>query len=302
MFSPADELFAPAAQRVSLALVGGLGLVVVAERRHLRDLTRRVLFVRWRTWAITAPLFGAAVMGPRSLAVAFVSALSFQGMREYAHLVDLPRPYRGALYAAGLASAPIAAWSLTVWRGMPPVLLVAATLPPLLTQDVKNGVRHLAYAALGFAYVPWLLTYFLLVRDHVTGGKGILLALGTAVAISDVAAFCAGKLIGRRPLARALSPAKTWEGVAGNLAGAAIGIALMGFAIPSSLNPAVRIALPFVVALGAVWGDLLESLLKRQFGAKDAGSWLPGFGGLLDRIDSLLLVLPLAYTVLVVWG
>ncbi|MCA1833658.1 MAG: phosphatidate cytidylyltransferase [Actinomycetota bacterium] len=302
MFSPADELFVPAAERVSLALAGGLGLVVAAERHHLKEMTSRVLFVRWRTWAITAPLFGTAVMGSRALAVAFVCAISLQGLREYAHLVELPVPYRRALYVAGVMSAPIAAVSLTAWRAMPPILLIAATLPPLLTQDVRNGVRHLAYAALGFAYVPWLLTYFLLVREHVAGGKGILLAIGTAVAISDVTAFGAGKIFGKHPLAARLSPAKTWEGATGNLVGATIGIFLMGFAIPSTLNPLVRALLPVVVAAGAVWGDLLESLIKRQFGAKDAGTWLPGFGGLLDRIDSLLVVLPLTYTVLVVWG
>ena len=91
------------------------------------------------------------------------------------------------------------------------------------------------------------------------------------------------------------------EGVAGNLAGAYAGFMLMSFAVPASLPPAVRWILPAVVAAGCVWGDLVESLIKRQAGVKDAGSWLPGFGGILDRIDSMLFVLPLAYTVLVVW-
>jgi phosphatidate cytidylyltransferase len=58
---------------------------------------------------------------------------------------------------------------------------------------------------------------------------------------------------------------------------------------------AFLVGLPPLVAIGAVWGDLFESALKREFGTKDAGTWLPGFGGLLDRIDSLILVLPLGY-------
>ena len=123
-----------------------------------------------------------------------------------------------------------------------------------------------------------------------------------AVAMSDVVAFVAGRMAGRHPLAKRLSPAKTIEGVVGNLIGSYLGFTLMSFAVPASLNVAVRWALPAVVAIACVWGDLLESLLKRQFGVKDTGTWLPGFGGLLDRIDSLLIVLPLAYTVLVVWG
>ena len=296
------DLLVPAAVRLIAALAGGLALVILAERRHLRDLTQRVLFVRWRTWAISAPLFGAAAMGPVELAVAFVMAISFQGMREYAALVDLPRPYRTGMYVAGLFSVPIAVLSLTLWRGMPPVLLVAATLTPLLMQDVEEGVRHLAFAAFGFAYIPWLATYLLLIREHVAGGQQILLALGMSVAVSDVCAFATGKLLGRRPLAVRLSPGKTREGVIGNVAGSYLGFAIMSFALPGSLDPVVAWTLPAVIAAGCVWGDLVESLVKRQFGAKDAGSWLPGFGGLLDRIDSLLVVLPLTYTVLVLWG
>jgi phosphatidate cytidylyltransferase len=298
----ADGLFAPAALRLSIALGAALAAIVTVERRHLRELGDRVLFVRWRTWAITAPIFGFAAMGPAGAAVGLVAALSFQGMREYASLVGLPKQYRLALLIAGVASVPVAALNLTLWRAMPPILLIGATLAPLAMQDVKEGVRHLAFAALGFAYVPWLLSYFILVREHVSGGQGILLALGTSVAVSDVAAFCAGRFAGRHALAKALSPAKTWEGVAGNLIGAYAGFALMSFALPASLNPVVRWVLPAVVAAGSVWGDLVESLIKRHAGVKDAGSWLPGFGGLLDRIDSLLVVLPLAYTVLVVWG
>ena len=62
------------------------------------------------------------------------------------------------------------------------------------------------------------------------------------------------------------------------------------------------LALPLVVAVGCVWGDLIESLLKREFGTKDAGTWLPGFGGLLDRIDSLIVVAPLSYYLVRVFG
>jgi phosphatidate cytidylyltransferase len=295
-----SALFARSAMTVSATLAGSLGLVVFAERRHLRELKRRVMFVRWRTWLITAPIYGVAVMGGTWTSVLLVEALVAVAIVEYARMTRLTAPYRNALLIAGLASAPIAALSLTIWRGMPPVLLLAETLPPLLSQDVRNGLKQLAYAALGFAYVPWLLTYFVLVRNHITGGAGILIALGVAVAVSDVAAFAAGNLFGRHPLAATLSPNKTWEGVAGNLAGAALGLAIMGFALPAGLSIGVRLALPLVVAAGAVWGDLLESLLKRTFGVKDAGTWLPGFGGLLDRIDSMLVVLPLTYTLFVV--
>ena len=69
----------------------------------------------------------------------------------------------------------------------------------------------------------------------------------------------------------------------------------MGFALPATMPIAMVLALLAVVAVGAVWGDLLESALKRKFQVKDTGTWLPGFGGLLDLVDSLIIALPLAY-------
>ncbi|MFQ5878937.1 MAG: phosphatidate cytidylyltransferase, partial [Dehalococcoidia bacterium] len=107
-------------------------------------------------------------------------------------------------------------------------------------------------------------------------------------------AFSCGKLFGRRQLAPRLSPNKTWAGVGGNFLGVYAAFAIMGFALPD-IPLWVQALLPAVVAAAAVAGDLFESLLKRSFHVKDAGGWLPGFGGLLDRIDSLLFVLPVAY-------
>ncbi|MGZ8151980.1 MAG: phosphatidate cytidylyltransferase, partial [Methylovulum sp.] len=113
-------------------------------------------------------------------------------------------------------------------------------------------------------------------------------------ALSDNIAFAIGSSLGRHKLS-ALSPNKTWEGVAGNLLGAYLGTLLMSFALPKDVYWLLLIGLPPLIALGSLWGDLFESAIKREAGVKDAGNWLPGFGGLLDRIDSLILVAPLSY-------
>ena len=108
-------------------------------------------------------------------------------------------------------------------------------------------------------------------------------------------AFTVGKLLGRHKLLPRISPNKTWEGVAGNVIGAYLGVALTNYALPDSGFLPLVIGLPLVIEVGAIWGDLVESSIKREFQVKDAGTWLPGFGGLLDRIDSLLIVAPLTY-------
>ena len=125
---------------------------------------------------------------------------------------------------------------------------------------------------------------------------GLVLSVGLGVALSDVGAFCAGKALGGPKLAPQLSPGKTWGGVLGNILGAALALALTAYALPG-LQLWQMGLLALTIALGSVWGDLLESLLKRQHDVKDAGAFLPGFGGLLDRIDSLLIVAPLVFYV-----
>jgi phosphatidate cytidylyltransferase len=132
-----------------------------------------------------------------------------------------------------------------------------------------------------------------LIHQHVQGGGGILLALGVAVAMSDVGAYVMGRSFGRHKLSPRLSPNKTVEGTLGNFIGAYAGILLMAYAIPDGTPIPLLLGLPALIGLACIWGDLLESAIKREFGKKDAGEWLPGFGGILDRIDSLIIALPL---------
>ncbi len=280
-----------------LASVLGVALLglLIKERRRLRQWRQNELLQRLLTWAWIAPLYTLAVLSGWLPTLAFVSLIVTQGLREYAQVSGLPHLYRWVLLGAGLLAAPAALISPFAFYALPALLLLVATWQPILAQDPQAGVRHLAFAVFGWGYLAWLLAHFMLARLYLPGGDGLLLALGLAVALSDVAAFVLGKSLGRHKLAPKLSPNKTWEGLAGNLVGAALGVLLMRFALPSGLPWFFAPFLALAIGLGAAWGDLLESALKRGFQVKDAGDWLPGFGGLLDRIDSLVIATPLAY-------
>jgi phosphatidate cytidylyltransferase len=248
------------------------------------------------------------------MAFALVVALATQGSREFANVLRLDRPYRRALIAASACMPTLLLVSPNLWPASCAFVALAGTLVPLIRQDVVEGPRQLSTAVLGYVIVPWPLGFVLLTRELVPGGVGILFGIGLSVAMSDVLAFAVGSATswsqstgtrgvglgasdGSR-LASALSPAKTRIGLLGSLGGAFAGWWLMGPVLPPWLPGIAGWLMPVTIAAAAIWGDLIESLLKRCGGVKDSGRCLPGFGGLLDRIDSLLVVLPVCYVVL----
>jgi phosphatidate cytidylyltransferase len=157
-------------------------------------------------------------------------------------------------------------------------------------------IRRWSPGRMGYI-VGWILlvpTWAALVDLH---GRSplLLLAVMALVWIADVAAYFTGRAFGKHKLAPAISPGKTWEGVAG----AVLGVLLYGLLVRGDL-PALQglgttvllACLIFLTAL-SIAGDLFESLIKRQAGLKDSSQWLPGHGGILDRIDSQTSTLPL---------
>lgn len=291
----ANPLFFPTLYTVAALLMSTLLLLVIMTRFNLARLRSNILFRRWRVWALIAPIYGLAILSGQLTTLALLSVLVYQGLREYCNMMGLPDCYRRMVLGFGLLAGVLAMLSLEAFRASPPMLLAVGTLQPLFFYKQKGGVRHLAFAVLGWGYIAWFLAHLMLIYRYVDGGPGILLAAGMATALSDVGAFTIGKLFGKHKLSPRLSPNKTWEGVIGNLLGAYVGVLLMAFALPETFRLLFLVALPVLIAAGALWGDLLESAIKREIEVKDAGNWLDGFGGLLDRIDSLIIVVPLLF-------
>jgi phosphatidate cytidylyltransferase len=120
----------------------------------------------------------------------------------------------------------------------------------------------------------------------------VLLVL-VLVWIADTAAYFVGRAWGRRKLAPAISPGKTWEGAAGGVVSAVLYAIIVAFITDPAAGPAL-VATAVLLGMASIVGDLFESAAKRQAGLKDSGALLPGHGGVLDRIDSATAVLPLA--------
>ncbi len=152
----------------------------------------------------------------------------------------------------------------------------------------------------GFAYILPAVAALLWLRAPEPGGFGAVLFVLCVVWASDVGAYMVGRLVGGPKLAPAISPGKTWSGGFGGLVAAA----LVGVAAGRLGQGDPRAAMLTATALGVVAqaGDLLESALKRHFGVKDSGTLIPGHGGLLDRLDAVLLAAPAAALVSAIRG
>jgi phosphatidate cytidylyltransferase len=171
--------------------------------------------------------------------------------------------------------------------------MIARFIIQLYVQD-GNPLSHLAHSILGQAYI--VLPMVLLNIIYAIAGRYMVLSLFILIWLSDTGAFCVGSLLGKHKLFERISPHKSWEGFFGGfvfcLAAAAALFFIFGQPTVAGLTLSQMIGLGAVVCIFGTWGDLVESLMKRALQVKDSGNLLPGHGGILDRIDSLLIATP----------
>ena len=176
------------------------------------------------------------------------------------------------------------------------VLTVLACLAWRLADPAEGFLRDVAASTFTAAYVPFLAGFAALLATPADGPRRVT-ALIAVVVCSDVGGYAAGVLFGKHPMAPTVSPKKSWEGFAGSLTACAIAGAIFFVALfdaPVLLGVVYGVA----IVLTATLGDLGESMVKRDIGIKDMGTLLPGHGGIMDRLDSLLPTAPVAWLLL----
>ena len=183
---------------------------------------------------------------------------------------------------------------------------MAVSLILLLTRKQKQGAfTDWSWTLAGILYVGWLLGYLVALRGLDNGRSWVFLAVFATFG-SDSAAYFIGRAFGKQKLAPTISPKKTWEGAVAGLAGAAAVSLLFLLPTPLKLTAYLNwwqlIIIGLLISVFGQLGDLIESLLKRNTGAKDSGNIFPGHGGMLDRMDSIVFAGVVVYYVVILLG
>lgn len=282
-----------------LAVAGAVIGAMTLTGRGTPEL-RRELWLRTGSWCLLLPLMMGPVLLGREWVIGAVTLLGLACLREFDRATGLFRePLVAAIVVLGILFANFAAldhwygffvalWPLTV--GVIVIGTIPQDRPAGYIQRVALGIFAYMLFGAGLAHLSFM--------ANEPGYRPILLMLLTTVALSDVAAFTFGKLIGGPKLCPATSPNKSISGAVGALCVTTLLVATLSFFIfrgTPMAQPHWLLIFGLIVGIGAQAGDLMLSSIKRDIGIKDMGTILPGHGGVLDRFNSLLLVAPAAF-------
>jgi phosphatidate cytidylyltransferase len=259
-----------------------------------------MLAQRLLTAAVGIPIILAVILIGWPLFTAVACLILALGALEFVHMAQrderpLWQPSPAALVAvAGVVAITIAADAGVEWPSELVAVVAAAMLYVLLRGAPASAWPWWGAIVAALAYVGILGSYLVLLRELDSGENWVLLAVVSTWG-ADTCAYAVGKLIGRHKMAPRISPGKTWEGTIGGLVGGLAVVVGLNWALDLPVTAGEAVLLGLTLPAVAVLADLGESALKRGAGVKDTSELVPGHGGFLDRLDSLLFTVPLVY-------
>ncbi|MFN0054305.1 MAG: phosphatidate cytidylyltransferase [Planctomycetales bacterium] len=288
----------------AIGLLSVAGLAIAILKWGLRKNVDHA-WQSYRGWLIMVPVIIGAIFLGREATIIGLTVLSIFATKEFARATGLYQDWlmTGVVYLGIITVGVVSLMhdpfhpETKGWYGLfiaCPVYIVAAILlMPILRNQSQGQLQKIALAIVAFVYFGWMFGHlaYLANAQH---AYSYLLYLLFAVELNDVAAFTCGKLFGRHPLRSNISPKKTWEGSLGALAVSLLLPWLLWFTFPHFTGWQLVI-IGLIVGIGGQLGDLAISVIKRDVGIKDMGALIPGHGGLLDRIDSLIYVAPIFF-------
>ena len=234
--------------------------------------------------------------GPVLLAC-FLALLSAIGITEF-YSMALPERkmerWLAALSGTALIFIPFADSERAILSVISLLFIIFSLLFLFRIRTIETAAQEVAFALLAFLYIPFLLMHLVLLRQTPYGVQWLFVIM-LIVMTNDSAAYYTGCTFGKRRLYPLVSPKKSVEGAIGGLSGSLGGVMLAKFTFFPQLTYADAIITALIIGMVGQVGDLFESLLKRSFGVKDSGTLIPGHGGVLDRMDSILFAAPVTY-------
>lgn len=303
------QLWIPASVQWTLAAIVALlvvaSLVVAVLRRGDAAGRHAELAARVKSWWVLVFVFAVAIAFRRGVAIAFFALLSFLALKEYLSLIPTRRTDRRVLFWVYLCVPLQYWWIWQQWYHMflvfIPVwafLLIAARM--VLRGDTKDFLRAagtLHWGLMTMVFCLGHLAYLLVLPDGratPAHGAALLLFVVLLTELNDVAQYVWGRTLGRRKAIETVSPKKTVEGLLGGVATTTL-LSFLLAPVLTPLTPTDAVAVGLMIGVGGFLGDVTISAVKRDIGVKDSGSLIPGHGGVLDRIDSLLFTAPLFF-------
>ena len=297
-----------------ITLIGGLLIFVGLLLLLLDKVFHKNVSSVWRIyrgWLMMIPIFFVFVFFGRLVFILGVLAISIISFAEFSHATQLNTNawityvvYLGIIIVAILAIIPNPFAEYFGWYGMfmalPVYMMGFILLVPILQNRHEGQLKAVALGVMGFIYFGWMFGHLSFLANS-PYFINYILYLVFAVQIADISAYNFGKLFGRHKLRSNISPNKTKEG--------AIGALLVSLCLPwffratlPEFGPLQLILTGLIVGIGSQLGDLSISLIKRDLEIKDMGTLIPGHGGILDRIDSLIIAAPLFFHMIRYFG
>jgi phosphatidate cytidylyltransferase len=292
------------------AITGGLlavaGLSIAFVRYRLRKDVHSV-WLTYRSWLVMVPMIAVVVFLGRWAVITASVLLACLAFKEFARATGAWRDgwMTGGVYLALVAAGAaclindpfchVPGW-YALFIAMPVYATILLLTIPVLRNRTQGQVQSAAWCVLGFL-IGWMFLHVTLLANS-NNPYGYLLYVLFATEVSDVAAFGFGRFLGKHPLRTNVSPRKTWEGAIGAAALSVLLTFVLSFSFQGRFGPGKLILIGLIVGVGGQLGDLAISVIKRDMGIKDLGASIPGHGGILDRIDSLIFVAPLIAAVI----
>ena len=262
------------------------------------------LLVRTGFGLIYAALFiGCLLLGTMPTAI-FVAAMSWLCCFEFYRMMRLDGKVPNELL--GLAAAflfPLSALVDPLWLTAL-IFILVLSMGLWYVYSPRTRIADVAVTAFGPIYTGFMMSAIVLTRDALPGFEGALLSIGVCASlwVSDSCAYLVGSRIGKHKMVPKISPNKSWEGFVGGLFGSVIIWLILWATGLYDLELWFAIVTALIVSVLGVFGDLIESRIKRGVGVKDSGNLIPGHGGMLDRSDSLIFGCITAYLLLHIGG